>query len=351
MTKTTNVMVEVLANGEVQVYGVKKNGERSAVNYTVVETKGLREYGKTMMEAGVMKQYKAMTEEVASQPTPKAEPKQEQPKQQQPVSATKGKAFTNIKRVAGRAVQFDVVGKGTVTVGFARDRNAFLESFGDTVKEVNRADVLRRMSKYQGEDARQLVKLIKELKPVTQSADVCGQCGCAISSAVREYSNRVHGKVLCFTCQKGKPEAERSEAEVTVKVATEVLSTEETTKAYFEETCGCGAVKERAYELCEECRAQQWAEGDNNQTTLTFETNRTNELCACGQDVVSVGDLCLTCLDEHEELIKDAFVDVSDGASETSAKDLPVSKQGGGHAAKLTMEDMNELAFMANPGL
>lgn len=121
---------------------------------------------------------------------------------------TKGQFFNNIKTISTRAVQFDIQGKGHCVIGFAKDRNAFMEAFNGTIKEVTKNEVIKRMSAYQGSDAAKLVKLIKQTKPVTMAAGTCQECSAELSQSVRNYSMEHFGKSLCRAHQ---PKRERSE--------------------------------------------------------------------------------------------------------------------------------------------
>lgn len=121
---------------------------------------------------------------------------------------TKGQFFNNITPIHSRAVSFDVQGKGTCVIGFAKDRNAFMEAFDGMIKEVSKSDVIKRLSTYQGNDAKKLVQLIKQTKPVTMAAGVCEECSKDLSQSVLRYSIEHFGRMLCRNHQ---PKRERSE--------------------------------------------------------------------------------------------------------------------------------------------
>lgn len=265
--KNVNVKVEMNAAGEITVVGLNKNGSVSATQYTVVETVGF---------------VKA------------SEPKASEPKTSTPVKnkkghdavTTAGRMFTNIKGFKHEgifhAVKFEVAGKGECIVGFAKDRNQFIEHFNGVNKEVTRADVIKRMAQYQGKDAAQLTKMIQGLKPVSMAAGVCSSCGCSVNRGVKEYSERKFGAILCRNCQGGftpeptKKSAERSEARKCA-CGTELKGDWDDCSTCFsksqlenhldnEHVCTCGNTKERAFEQCEECRDTMVVVLDNQMT-------------------------------------------------------------------------------------
>ncbi|MNQ33162.1 hypothetical protein D3C85_465850 [compost metagenome] len=123
---------------------------------------------------------------------------------------TKGQFFNNITPISTRAVSFDIQGKGLCVIGFAKDRNAFMEAFNGTIKEVSKSDVIKRLSVYQGADAKKLVKLVKQTKPVTMAAGICEECSKDLSATVLHYSIEHFGRMLCRNHQP-RVERERSE--------------------------------------------------------------------------------------------------------------------------------------------
>lgn len=296
--KEVNVKVVVNNNGEIVVKGLNKKGSESAVQYTVQVVEGLREFALKMMKAGIDKQasIQIKKEDVTVKQAP-AKAKDVKADTKNKVY-TKGQQFSNFRKVGERAVKFDIADKGECIIGFAKDRNAFMEAFNGTIREITRNKVIQRLAKYQGHDARELVKIVNTLKPVDMSADICTCCGAKVTPAVKEYSTRKFGKVLCRSCQhtpksktSGKAASEASRKPQAPKVkdpddisaclncGTEVehytfclachkkLEAEER-NAYYEDTCACGNHKERAYEQCEECRSNSWSESDSNQLSL-----------------------------------------------------------------------------------
>lgn len=116
---------------------------------------------------------------------------------------TKGKLFTSANLIGERAVRFVIAGKGECVVGFARDRNAFMEHYNGVVKEVTRLEVLKRLDRYQGADVVKLISMVKSLKPVTMNAGHCSHCGCELARGVYNYSLRNFGQALCREHQRG----------------------------------------------------------------------------------------------------------------------------------------------------
>lgn len=301
-----NVKV-IIENNEVKVVGINKDGSVSKVEYTVVEVVGLKEFGKKAMEAGVRKQFEAMQQAAKQEEKPMVNVPEQNKARVKDVVYTKGEQFTNVKRYGTRAVGFNIAGKGECVIGFAKDRNAFLESFDGETKEVNRADVLRRLSKYKGNDARNIVKLIKELKPASLVADYCESCNAEVTHRVKDFSKRHFDKVLCRTCQPndgGKAKAPEQSEGATPQVKVEDVPNIHANAAnYWETTCACGESKERAYELCESCRENKWAEADSNQVSLF-----TGEACLeCHiAEPVAYG-MCQPCMDKiNAELMAEA---------------------------------------------
>lgn len=307
--KNVNVKVEMNANGEVVVTGLKANGQASAVNYSVVEMVGVKEYIKecvkieTIVQAELLKagasEPKASEHKADTKPAADKKPTQQNKKGYDSIG-TRGTVFTNIKGFKHEgifhAVKFNIAGKGDCVVGFAKDRNAFMEHFNGVSKEVLRSDVVKRMAKYQGKDAAQLTKMIQQLKPVTMAAGHCVACGCEVSRSVKEYSVRKYNEILCRNCQGNhtpdtdntKKGAERSEAQNpqadTCACGNELKAGWANCSECYEQdlaksrlvvnehTCACGSEKERAQELCDTCSANTWSATDENQlTTETIE--------------------------------------------------------------------------------
>lgn len=244
--KTTNVKVTVNNQGQIEVIGLKKDGTPSSVNYVVTEVEGIREFAKTMMAAGVAK---------ASEPKASEQPKQEKPaqtvinKKGYTSVNTDGKLFSkpSVYKHNGvyHAVKFEIAGKGQCIVGFAKDRNAFIEAFNGEQKETTRTEVLKRLSKYEGKDAALVVKAISNIKPVSMDAGQCGCCGTKLTRGVREYSVRNYGMMLCRECQTDfKPATvEPSESEAEQKL-NEVLK---------KDICECGRTKLTQENMCIAC--------------------------------------------------------------------------------------------------
>ena len=232
--KNVNVKVTVLENGSVEVVGLNKDGSVSAVNYVVTETVGVKEFAKAMMTAGASKQLESMKGAERSEAPPAKESKAPATKPEKESAdmknkkgyesiLTKGKMFRNFKGYKHEdifhAIKFEIAGKGECVVGFAKDRNVFMEHYNGEAKEVSRRDVVKRLAKYEGKDAAKLVKMINNLKPVTMAAGKCSCCDKEVVARVREYSVRKYGVILCRDCQSdftGEVGAERSEAQIEV---------------------------------------------------------------------------------------------------------------------------------------
>lgn len=272
--KNVNVKVVMNNEGQVQVLGLNKDGSVSAVNYSVVETAGVREFAKAMMKAGVEKQASSVKPVKESAERSEAQPTKEETKMKQTVNrkgfdavVTGGHQFTDIKPIKTnnvlRAVKFTVGGKECV-VGFARDRNAFMEAYNGTIKEVTKYGVLKRLAKYEGKDAKHLTKMVKSLSPVTMASGHCANCGCEVSQRVKEYSVRVYGVTLCRDCQKdfgeNYKESARQESE-SKKAPSESEaqgSSQENLLNLQYDTCECGNKKHVESNICHDCQKAIW---------------------------------------------------------------------------------------------
>jgi hypothetical protein len=181
---------------------------------------------------------------------------------------TGGKMFTNIKGIktgeVRRAVQFTTAKGQDVVIGFAKDRNAFMEAVGGIIKEVSRTDVLKRLAKYEGKDAKYLTKMVKELRPVTMAAGTCSCCGTEVSNSVKEYSNRVYGVTLCRPCQKdfgGKVKAEQQKQQQKAANESEPQQNQEHSVpglSFQKDACECGNEKMVEMNMCDTCADREY---------------------------------------------------------------------------------------------
>lgn len=283
--KNVNVKVSMNNEGQLVVTGINKDGSASSVQYTVVETAGVREFAKAMVTRGIEKVQKAeRSEAVSTEPaTTVVETKKEEIKLKKTLSHTKGQMFTNFKKVGTRAVQFNVADKGECTIGFAKDRNVFMEAYAGTIKEITRAEVVRRLSDYEGQDARKLVQMINALKPVSEDAAVCKECKCGVTHKVKEYSVRNYGVALCRNCQTdfgAKYKAERSEAQATCECCELVTGA---ANLNAEGWCaGCTTEMEKAMEQQHNLNA---SEAENNGASVVSADGIEDELKLAGVHV------------------------------------------------------------------
>lgn len=304
MTKNVNVKVVMNAAGELTVVGLNKNGTESSVQYTVIESVGVRDFATTMMAAGVAKQHAASTEKAERSEAPLVQPKPEvkeekkMTEQRYMVTHTKGNMFSNIKRVGTRAVQFEIANKGECVIGFARDRNVFMESFNGETKEITRQTVVNRLSKYQGTDARQLMQVINKLTPAVSTPDTCSVCTSGVNHKVKDYSMRTYDAVLCRDCQKDFG-AERSEAVSHIHGSVSEL---------VWVPCECGKHKKLEHSaLCIDCmdkESEKEIEEWDKEEVVTHEITREGNCITCGSkedvEMLSPKGNCVLCV--HDEI-------------------------------------------------
>ena len=260
-----NVNVEVSLTGEVVVTSMTG---RVIPNVNVT---GLREFAAAMMEAGVKKQYESIK---ATEPAkePKQEsitPNKEEKDMKKIVNrkgydavVTGGKMFNNIKGIKSgdvlRAVQFTNAKGQEVVIGFARDKNAFMQSVDRKVEDASLSEVLRRLAKYEGKDAKFLTKMVKNLRPVTTAADVCSECKCEVTHRVKEYSVRNYGVTLCRNCQKDfgdklKEVAPKESTSANKQAPSDSEAQNLTGISGKKDTCTCGNEKIVEVNMCQAC--------------------------------------------------------------------------------------------------
>lgn len=178
---------------------------------------------------------------------------------------TGGKMFTDIKGIktgeVRRAVSFTTAKGQNVVIGFAKDKNMFMEAVNGVVKEASLSEVLKRLAKYEGKDAKYLTKMVKSVRPVTMAAGQCSSCGCDVSQRVKEYSERTYGVTLCRDCQKdfgAKIKKDSTPVKETAASASEPQQKEVQGHSvpglsFEKDACECGNEKMVEMSCCDEC--------------------------------------------------------------------------------------------------
>lgn len=300
-----NVNVLVSMEGTVSVVGINKGNKVSKEQYEVLIVDGLRELIQHYYEKGIargLEQAKQsvtqMKEEVKVNNQPKQEKKPVQPtvsvkpKAQANVN-TENKKFTNF-RVSDdkRVVSFLVDGKQTMHIGFAKDRNAFIESYTvdglPVMKETTKQAVINRLAKYQGTDARKLTTIINSLKPVTMAAASCA-CGAGINARVKEYSERNFGMVLCRDCQ--------TNIRVNKPVESQIVKADDVLEEARALASANRTAEDMAYDVVNGLREAIMAEDSSCEVCLVMDVLPGKKHCAAclEEGRVQAADVCVQC--------------------------------------------------------